>query len=188
MVSLTRDSPHGQVKRVVVTGTGVASCFGSDSDVFYQSLLEGKSGVKKITSFDTSGWSTNFAATVDMEQIEATKYVNRKLLRRLDPFITYAIVAGKKALENAGIPVGSEAFNNIDKSKIGCLCGTGVAGHSAMQAGIDKLVNSGYKKISPFFIPYTISNMVRWPSLIASALYSRDFHVLRAAIPIFLTV
>lgn len=159
MVSLTRESDKGPVKRIVVSGAGVVSCFGSDVDVFYQSLLDGKSGVRKVEKFDVEGWTTQFAATIDPTSIGSEGYVPPKLTRRLDPFLTYALVAGKKALENAGIGIGSDAFNALDKLRAGVLCGSGMGGLDIYSQGVEKLLTRGYRKMSPFFIPYAITNM-----------------------------
>lgn len=161
MVSLTRETSQGTVKRVVVTGTGVVSCFGSDADVFYDSLLAGKSGMKQVKNFDCSDWSTNFAAWIEPEHVRTEGYVSPKLLRRLDPFLTYALVAGKKAMESAGIALGSDALKAIDKVRAGVLCGSGMGGLNIYSEGVEKLITRGHGRMSPFFIPYAITNMVR---------------------------
>lgn len=161
MTTLTRETANGTVKRVVVTGTGVVSCFGCDSDVFYQSLLDGKSGVRKVSSFDVDGWTTDFAATVDPDSIDLKGYISPKLLRRLDPFLTFALVAGKKALEEAGLG-SEEALAAIKKERAGVLCGSGMGGLRIYSEGVEKLLTKGHGKMSPFFIPYAITNMVRF--------------------------
>lgn len=161
MVTLTRQTDKGSVKRIVVTGAGVVSCFGSDVDVFYDSLLQGKSGTRKVESFDVEGWSTDFAAWISPEHVGVSGYVSPKLLRRLDPFLTYAIVAGKKCLEQAGLSLSTPAFDALDKTRCGVLCGSGMGGLGIYTEGVQKLVSRGYSKMSPFFIPYAITNMVR---------------------------
>lgn len=159
-VPLTRETANGTVKRIVVTGMGIVSCFGMDTNEFYQSLLDGKSGVKKVTSFDVGTWPTQFAAYIDSDKFSTEGYVAPKLARRLDPFLLYALVSGKKALENAGLKIGSDAFQSIDKARAGVLCGSGMGGVNMYLDNVAKLVNRGYDKVSPFFIPYTITNMV----------------------------
>lgn len=159
MVQLTRQTSQGEVKRIVVTGTGVVSCFGCDSDVFYQSLLDGKSGARKIEAFDVEGWSTDFAATVNYGDESLTDYVPAKLIRRLDPFLKYAIIASKKALKEAGLG-DEEAMKVIQKHRAGVLCGSGMGGLQIYSDGVEKLLTKGYAKMSPFFIPYAITNMV----------------------------
>ena len=160
MVTLTRETANGTVKRVVVTGTGLVSCFGTDPDTYYDALLAGKSGVRKVSAFDVDGWSTDFAAYIDMKDVDTDPYVQPKLLRRLDPVLTYALVAGKKALESAGIGVGTDAFEELQKEKCGVLCGSGMGGLNIYSEGVEKLHTRGHKKMSPFFIPYAITNMV----------------------------
>lgn len=158
MVQLTRETANGPVKRIVVTGTGVTSCFGCDSDVFYQSLLDGKSGVRRIESFDCESWNTNFAATVNFGDLDLSEYISPKLGRRLDPFLKYALIAGKKALAEAGLD-DPDAFAAIKKDRAGVLCGSGMGGLQIYSDGVEKLLNRGYSKMSPFFIPYAITNM-----------------------------
>lgn len=159
MVQLTRDTANGPVKRIVVTGTGVTSCFGCDSDAFYQALLDGKSGVRRIESFDCESWSTNFAATVNLGDLDISKYVSPKLGRRLDPFLKYALIAGKQALAEAGLD-DPDVFASIKKDRAGVLCGSGMGGLQIYSDGVQKLLERGYSKMSPFFIPYAITNMV----------------------------
>lgn len=160
MVALTRETEHGPVKRVVVTGTGLVSCFGEDSDQFYDALLNGKSGVTQVSKFSVEGWATDFAATIDLANID-TSHIKRKDLRRFDPVLTYALVAAKNALADAGIPLESDALNALNKERCGVLCGSGMGGLDIYSQGVEKLVSKGHEKMSPFFIPYAITNMVR---------------------------
>ena len=161
MIALTRNTAAGKVKRIVVTGAGVVSCFGQDVDHFYDSLLQGKSGVRKVEAFDVDGWQTDFAAWISQDKIDVAPYINKRLQRRLDPFLKYAIVAGKKALESAGLALDSEALEALDKSRAGVLCGSGMGGLRIYAEGVEKLLHDGYDRMSPFFIPYAITNMVR---------------------------
>src|SRR5687767_1581098 len=93
-------------KRVVVTGMGVVSCFGTDIDHFYQQLLMGKSGIVPIEAFPCADWPTRFAGVI--RDFDPGEYMEKKQARRVDPFIRYAMVAGKKALEDAGLQPGEE--------------------------------------------------------------------------------
>lgn len=142
-------------KRIVVTGMGIVSCFGTDIDHFYQSLLEGKSGVKPITSFPCENYPTRFAGTVD--DFEVGEYLDKKKARRVDPFIRYTIVAGKKALEYADLK--GEKLAALDKTRCGILIGSGMGGLSVFYEGNTTLFTKGYNRISPFFVPYIITNM-----------------------------
>ncbi len=142
-------------RRVVVTGMGVVSCFGSDVDKFYQSLLEGKSGVKSITEFPCADYPTRFAGSV--QDFEVGDYMDKKQARRVDPFIRYAMVAGKKAMENGGLT--GEALEKLDKSRCGVLVGSGMGGMSVFSEGNKTLLNKGFNRITPFFVPFIITNM-----------------------------
>lgn len=154
-----RDSPHGRVKRIVVTGTGTVSCFGTDTDVFYDSLLAGKSGVKEVKGFDVTGWNTRIAAEIDRASLDMKDYVSAKLKRRLDPFLIYALIANKSALANAGLAIGSPELEALDKKRCGILCGSGMGGLDVYSQGVTKLNSAGVTRMSPFFIPYAITNM-----------------------------
>lgn len=142
-------------KRIVVTGMGLVSCFGNDVDVFYESLLAGKSGVHPITHFPCEEFPTRFAAGVP--EFDASEYIDRKQARRIDPFIRFATVAGKKALEMGGLK--GEALEGIDKTRAGIIIGSGMGGLSTFYEGTVVLTTKGYKRLTPFFIPFIITNM-----------------------------
>uniref|UniRef100_A0A6T6BCS4 3-oxoacyl-[acyl-carrier-protein] synthase n=1 Tax=Compsopogon caeruleus TaxID=31354 RepID=A0A6T6BCS4_9RHOD len=146
-------------QRVVITGLGVTSVFGNDVNVFHESLVAGKSGIRKIQGFDTEGWPTNFAGEIPQELISTEGYIAPKAARRLDPCIMYTILTGKKALEDAGLPLGGEAFEALDKTRCGVLVGTGMGGLRVIEENVTKLAIKGFKSVSPFFIPYAITNM-----------------------------
>jgi len=139
-------------KRVVVTGLGLVSCFGTDVEAFYSALLQGKSGIKEITSFDVSEYPTRFAGEV--APFETDGYIDKKQARRVDPFIIYTMVAGKKALEMAGI-LGTD----VDPKRAGVVVGSGMGGMGMFETGVTTLNEKGFKRLSPFFVPYIITNM-----------------------------
>ncbi|MFA6119418.1 MAG: beta-ketoacyl-ACP synthase II [Parachlamydiales bacterium] len=140
-------------RRVVVTGLGIVSCFGNDVDVFYDNLLKGKSAVKKISKFDVNEYPTQIAACV--EDFDVGEYMPKKQARRADPFIRYAMVAGKKAFENAQL----NNFQDIDKKRCGVLVGSGMGGMSSFSDGVETILKSGYRRLTPFFVPIIITNM-----------------------------
>jgi len=142
-------------KRIVITGMGLVSVFGSDVDSFYDKLLEGQSGIGFIDRFDASSYSVRFAGQI--RGFSANGYIDGKNDRRLDDCWRYCLVSGKMALENADL--GKEKLEKLDKSRIGVLVGSGIGGMTAYSDGIKALLQKGYKRITPFFIPYTISNM-----------------------------
>lgn len=137
-------------KRIVITGMGVVSCFGNDVDAFYQKLLEGQSGVGPIEEFPCETYPTRFAGSV--KSFDVGNYLDKKQARRVDPFIRYAMVAGKKALEQSGI-------NGLNKSRCGIIIGSGMGGMKTFADGVETLVKEGYRRMSPFFVPFIITNM-----------------------------
>ncbi len=147
-------------KRIVITGMGVVSCFGNDVSKFYDALLAGKSGVVPITRFDVSKLKTKFAGEIpDFDStIDDTDYLDHKQRRRLDSFIKYGIVAGKKAMEDAGFDL-KKLPDNLDKTRCGILIGSGMGGMETFCEGVRTLEGKGPDKVSPFFVPYIITNM-----------------------------
>lgn len=139
-------------KRVVVTGLGLVSCFGNDVDAFYERLLAGESGIKKITKMPVDDYAVQIAG--EITDFDVGEYMDPKMARRMDPFIHYAMVAGKRALEHGGIDC-----DTLDKSRCGVLVGSGMGGMSCFSNGVETLITKGYKRISPFFIPSIITNM-----------------------------
>ncbi|XP_051137457.1 3-oxoacyl-[acyl-carrier-protein] synthase I, chloroplastic-like [Andrographis paniculata] len=143
-------------KRIVITGMGLVSAFGSDVDTFYNKLLEGASGIVPIDRFDASEYSVRFAGQVS--GFSSNGYIDGKNDRRLDDCWRYCLVAGKKALDDANL--GKNMLETMeDKSRIGVLVGSGIGGMSTYSAGVETLVQKGHKKMSPFFIPYATTNM-----------------------------
>lgn len=146
-------------QRIVITGQGVASCFGNDVDTFYDSLLAGKSGIGLIDRFDASGFPTKFAAQI--RNFDSEGLVDKKNLRRYDNCLSYSIVASKKALMSAQLEreTNPENFEKLDKTRVAVLVGSGMGGLQVFQDGVQNLVQKGHRKISPFFIPFAITNM-----------------------------
>lgn len=142
-------------KRVVVTGMGIVSCFGNDIDKFFQSLLNGESGISQITCFDTTEFPTKIAG--EIKDFDVGDYLDKKQSRRIDKFIGYSVVAGKKALEHAGFDL--KSIDNLNKSKCGVIIGSGMGGMSNFADGVLTLNERGSNRVSPFFIPYILTNM-----------------------------
>jgi len=143
--------------RIVITGIGLASVFGSDYERYHQELCAGKSGIQRVTGFETEGWATTFAGQI--QDFDVGSYIPAKQARRLDPFLKYSIVCGKRALEDAGISVGSEDFEALNKTRCGIQVGSGLGGIQCMLDNITALNAKGPRRVSPFFIPYGITNM-----------------------------
>ncbi len=142
-------------KRVVVTGMGVVSCFGTDVDAFYDQLLAGKSGISPIKEFPCHEFPTRFAGSV--RDFDVGDYLDKKQARRVDPFIRYTAVAGKKALEKGNLT--GDAFEKLDKTRCGILIGSGMGGMNVFYEGVETLLSKGFKRITPFFVPFIITNM-----------------------------
>ena len=147
-------------RRVVVTGIGLVSCFGNDVKEFYNQLLAGKSGISNIEGMDVSQYPTKFAG--EIKDFDSGEYIDKKQARRLDPFLRYSQVAGKRALEDSKLDI-----ENLDKSRCGIVIGSGMGGMNVFQDGVDAIKNKGYRRVTPFFIPFIITNM-------ASGLLSMD--------------
>ncbi len=142
-------------KRIVVTGMGIVSCFGNDVDIYYKSLLEGKSGVSLITEFPCEEFGTRIAATI--KNFDPGEYIEKKQARRVDKNIAYTIVAGKKALEASKL--NEEARKNLVKSRCGIIVGSGMGGMAVFCDGVQTLIQKGQRWVSPFFVPYILTNM-----------------------------
>lgn len=141
-------------QRVVVTGMGLVSCFGSDVDIFYDKLLAGDSGVGLIKAFPCEDSATRIAAEVT--GFEPEEYIDKKQIRRIDPCIAYALVAGKKAFEHANL---DKSFDELNKERCGVLVGSGMGGMHVYVDGVKTMTAKGGNRVSPFFIPYIITNM-----------------------------
>lgn len=142
-------------KRIVITGMGIVSCFGNDVDQFYAQLLAGKSGASTITTFPCEDFPTQIAAQI--KDFDPGEYLDKKQARRVDPYIAYAIVAGKKALEHAKLD--TNAIAALNKSKCGVIIGSGMGGMGVFADGVQTLLEKGVRKVTPFFVPFILTNM-----------------------------
>jgi len=141
---------------VVVTGLGVISPVGSTVDAFWSSLLEGRSGVSRITCFAPSNFSSQIAAEV--KDFDASPYFNSKDLRKTDRFVQFAVAASKSAIEDSGLDLEKE-----DRNRMGVFIGSGIGGLHTIESEHTKYFQKGPIKgpsrISPFLIPMLIVNM-----------------------------
>lgn len=142
-------------KRIVITGMGIVSCLGNDVDQFYQHLLEGKSGIVPITGFPCENFSTRFAGVVP--EFDPSAYIEKKMARRVDKFITFALVAAKKALEHSKLS--GESLEALDKTRAGIIIGSGMGGMAVFSDGVLTLDKQGPSRVNPFFVPFIITNM-----------------------------
>jgi 3-oxoacyl-[acyl-carrier-protein] synthase II len=139
-------------KRVVITGLGMVTPLGLDVKNSWQSAIAGKSGISKITRFDTTGFATTFAGEV--KGFDPEQHFEKKEIRRLDSYTQYAIVSAREAIQNAGLD-----FNILDTTRVGVIVGSGIGGMSSFESEYRKLLEQGPRRISPFFIPQMISDI-----------------------------
>ncbi len=141
-------------RRVVVTGLGLITPLGTGLEKSWEGLKAGKSGIGPITKFDASSFKTQIAGEVlDFDPLE---WVPKKKIRRLDPFIHFAIGAGRMAWEMAGLP---ETLDDETAVRTGCIMGVGLGGLITLEETIRMTEHKGFKRVSPFFIPKLIGNM-----------------------------
>ena len=140
-------------RRVVVTGLGIVSPVGNTVDSAWNAIKAGQSGIGPIERFDTDGFSVRFGGEVRGFDVEA--YLSRKEARKMDPFIHYGIAAAVDALADAGLEV-SEA----NAERVGVSVGSGIGGIYSIEEGHKTCLDAGPRRISPFFIPSAIINMV----------------------------
>ncbi len=140
-------------RRVVITGLGIVSPVGIGVAQAWQNIVAGKSGVTRITKFDASQLASQIAGEV--KGFDATQYLSVKDARRMDTFIHYGLVAGMEAVKDAGIEVTEQ-----NAERIGVNIGSGIGGLPMIEATHDDYLAAGPRKISPFFIPGTIINMI----------------------------
>lgn len=141
-------------KRVVITGLGAISPIGNTVEETWQNALKGVSGIDLITKFDTTNFSVKFAAEV--KNFKVADYIPAKDARRMDVFIHYGMAASIQAIRDAGL----ENNENINKQRVGVAVGSGIGGLPNIENTQTEYLKTGTKRISPFFIPGTIINMI----------------------------
>ena len=139
-------------RRVVVTGLGIVSPLGNDLDSTWSNLINGKSGAGRITKFDPAGFSTTFAA--ELKGYDEVSGLSPKEIRRIDPFIQYALTASDQAIKDSDL-----SLDDIEKTRIGVSIGSGIGGLGSIEDNALILGDKGPRKISPFFVPGAIINM-----------------------------
>ncbi|CAN1291076.1 3-oxoacyl-[acyl-carrier-protein] synthase II, chloroplastic [Linum perenne] len=150
----SKTKPVTKQRRVVVTGMGLVSPLGHDVDVFYDNLLEGVSGISEIETFDCSEFPTRIAG--EIKSFSTDGWVSPKFSKRMDKFMLYMLIAGKKALANGGVT--EDVMNELDKAKCGVLIGSGMGGMKVFNDAIEALRVS-YRKMNPFCVPFATTNM-----------------------------
>ncbi len=144
-------------RRVVVTGLGLVSPVGNTVTEGWSNLVAGKSGIDLITKFDASAFACRFAGEVKGFQIE--DYIPAKEARHMDTFIHYGMAAAMQAVRDAGLPTG-DALTEEAAERIGCLVGSGIGGLPMIEQTQAEYAARGPRRISPFFVPASIINMI----------------------------
>jgi 3-oxoacyl-[acyl-carrier-protein] synthase II len=141
-------------RRAVITGLGIVSPVGNDVASAWASIIAGRSGIGPVTRFDTSNFPTHFGG--EIRQLDLEPYMTAKDARRMDCFMQYGVVAGMQAMRDSGLVV-----TDANSDRIGILMGAGMGGLESIEQAYDKYLEThSPKKVSPFFIPASIINLV----------------------------
>ena len=139
-------------RRVVITGLGILSPLGNDLASSWQGIVDGRSGIGPITNFDASGFATRISGEV--KDFDPTKWIPPKDVKKMDPFVHYGVAASMMAIEDAGLDV------QADPERIGVAIGAGIGGLKGIEETTLRLHEGGPRKVSPFYVPSTIINMI----------------------------
>ncbi|HEY5997745.1 MAG TPA: beta-ketoacyl-ACP synthase II [bacterium] len=151
----------GALRRVVVTGVGAVSPLGVGVEALWEGLCAGRSGIGRITQFDTTGYETTIAGEV--RGFDPERYLEKKEARKADRFVQFAVAASRMALEDSGI-----ALTPALADEFGCVIGAGIGGMSTIEEFHTTLMTKGPKRVSPFSIPKIIINIA--PGYVAMVL------------------
>jgi 3-oxoacyl-[acyl-carrier-protein] synthase II len=131
---------------------GTLSAIGLNIDEFRSALFNGKSGVRTITNFDTTNYTTKIAA--ELNGFSPDNFFDTKEIRHLDPFAQYAIVTARESISHSGLN-----FDSLDRNRVGVIIGSGIGGMFSFETEMTKLITQGPRRVSPFFIPQMISDI-----------------------------
>lgn len=140
-------------RRVVVTGLGIISPVGSTIKAAWDAIVRGESGIGPITKFDVSAFPVRIGGPV--RDFDVTQYITPKEARRMDEFMHYGVAAGIQAVADSGID-----FSKMEAERCGAVCGAGIGGLGTIEQEYDNYLKGGPRKISPFFVPASIVNMI----------------------------
>ena len=142
-------------RRVVVTGLGLVSPVGNSVPSAWDSICNGRSGIGPITEFDVSQLATRIAG--EIRDFDVTEFIAPKEARRFDRFVHYGLAAAHEAMLEANLP---DSLEGLDRTRIGCAIGSGIGGISAIEENMMIYRDKGPRRISPFYIPGSIVNMI----------------------------
>lgn len=160
-------------RRVVITGMGIVSPVGNTVEESWENILAGKSGINSLTNIDTQGQSVTFGGSV--KNFEISDYLTPKEAKKMDTFIHYGMAAGIQAFEDCGIEVTEE-----NSERIGVAIGAGIGGLSTIEKTADLFREKGARRISPFFVPSSIINMISGNLSIKYGLKGPNFAIVTA--------
>ncbi len=160
-------------RRVVVTGMGMVSPVGLDVSESWENVLKGRSGIAPIEIFDTSAFPTRFGGAV--KGFDVTRYVAEKDAKKMDLFIHYGMAAGSQAWEDCGLKL-----DESDAERIGVAIGAGIGGITGIEDGHNAYLKGGPRRISPFFVPSNIINMISGNLSIKYGLKGPNFAIVTA--------
>ena len=141
-------------RRVVITGLGIVSPVGNTVEEAWQNILAGRSGIAHVTKFDASTFPAQIAGEV--KNFDITNYISAKDARRMDTFIHFGMAAGIQAVRDAGL----DKENAVDLERVGVAIGSGIGGLPLIEATNEEYLAGGIRKVSPFFVPGSIINMI----------------------------
>ena len=141
-------------RRVAVTGLGLVTPVGGDVEESWRNIVAGVSGAVSINEFDVSDFNTKFSASV--KAFDALAYFSRKEARKMDVFVHYGVAAGMQAIDDAGL----SDVQGLDLERVGVSIGSGIGGLPNIETQHKALLDGGPRKVSPFFVPSTITNMI----------------------------
>ena len=140
-------------RRIVVTGLGLVCPIGNTVEQSWANAVAGKSGISLIDVFDTTDFSVKIGGTI--KDFDVTEYLSAKEARRMDPFIHFGLAASIQAMKDSGLEVTDE-----NARRIGAAIGSGIGGLPGIEKGYQSYLDGGARKVSPFFVPSNIINMV----------------------------
>ena len=140
-------------RRVVVTGLGMITPLGNNVSETWESILKGRSGIALLDHFDTTDFTVRIGGSV--KDLALDDYIPRKDQKKMDPFIHYGIAAGVQAIEDSGLDLDKE-----DTNRIGVAIGSGIGGLPGIEKGVELFHSGGPRRISPFYVPSNIINMI----------------------------
>ncbi|WP_303289268.1 beta-ketoacyl-ACP synthase II [Marinobacter sp. SS5-14b] len=141
-------------RRVVITGMGMLSPVGNDVKTSWDSVCAGRSGIGAIDRFDATDYSTRIGGAV--KDLDIEPWLSSKDARKLDAFIHYGLIAAQQAVDDSGL----EQYGNLDRERVGIAIGSGIGGLEFIEKNIIQMEKSGPRKVSPFFVPASVINMI----------------------------